>query len=91
VIEATCSRRDAASVLFNLPGYRVLEAVDSPLPVAGPVLVLWRRRRFICAETACGRRTFAEDTAQVPFRARCTTRLRQAALDARHRCRRRGR
>jgi transposase len=31
VNEATCSRRDAASVLFDLPGYRVLEAVDLPL------------------------------------------------------------
>lgn len=27
--EATCSRRDAASVLFDLPGYRVLDAVDT--------------------------------------------------------------
>lgn len=27
--EATCSRRDAASVLFDLPGYRVVDAVDA--------------------------------------------------------------
>src|SRR5665647_597426 len=26
-----CSRRDAASVLLNPPGYRVVEAVDGPL------------------------------------------------------------
>ncbi len=25
------SRRDAASVIFNLPGYRVIDAVDLPL------------------------------------------------------------
>jgi transposase len=31
VFEPTGSRRDAASVIFNLPGYRVLEAVDLPL------------------------------------------------------------
>ena len=92
MIEATCSRRDAASVLFNLSGYRVIEAVDSPLgvrrvlvestdpeggcpscgvltsrvhqrtlqrlwdvPVAGPVLVLWRKRRFVCVESRCAR------------------------------------
>jgi transposase len=30
VSEATGSQRDAASVLFDLPGYRVLEAVDRP-------------------------------------------------------------
>jgi hypothetical protein len=28
VFEPTGSRRDAASVIFNLPGYRVVEAVD---------------------------------------------------------------
>ena len=28
--EATGSQRDAASVLLNLPGHRVLEAVDHP-------------------------------------------------------------
>jgi hypothetical protein len=33
VIEPTCSQRDAASVLFNLSGYRVVEAVDGPLGV----------------------------------------------------------
>lgn len=119
MIEATCSRRDAASVLFNLPGYRVIEAVVTALgvrrvliesteaeagcpscgvltgrvhqrtnqqirdvPVAGPVLVVWSKRRFACAERRCERRTFAERTAQVPFRARCTTRLREEVLAA---------
>jgi transposase len=33
VFEPTGSRRDAASVIFNLPGYRVIEAVY--LPSAG--------------------------------------------------------
>ena len=31
MIEPMCSRRDAASVPFNLSGYRVVEAVDCPL------------------------------------------------------------
>ena len=30
MFELTGSRRDAASVIFNLPGYRVVEAVDLP-------------------------------------------------------------
>jgi transposase len=31
LFEPTGSRRDAASVIFNLPGYRVIDAVDLPL------------------------------------------------------------
>ena len=31
MFEPTVSRRDAASVIFNLPGYRVIDAVDLPL------------------------------------------------------------
>ena len=31
MIEPTCSRRDAASVIFNLPDYHVIDAVDLPL------------------------------------------------------------
>jgi hypothetical protein len=30
VIEATGSPREAASVLFYLPGYRVIDSVDDP-------------------------------------------------------------
>jgi transposase len=119
VIEPTCSQRDAASVLFNLSGYRVVEAVDGPLgvrrvvvesldreggcpscgvltarvhqrtlqrirdvPVGGAVEVWWRKRRFACTESACRRRTFAEQTKQVPTRARCTARLKVAVLEA---------
>jgi transposase len=103
VFEPTGSRRDAASVIFNLPGYRVIEAVDLPLggrrikvvPVdrddgcpncgvvssrvhawvtqrirdiqhAGPVEVVVRKPRLVCAEPACGRRTFTPATTQLP-------------------------
>lgn len=125
MIEPTSSRRDAASVLFNLPGYRVLDAVDRPgeegggrwvliastaaqaacpgcgvlsgrvhqrvrqrlrdLPIAGPaggLEVVLLKRRFACAEVLCRRRTFAEVSDEVPARARLTTRLRTAMLEA---------
>lgn len=117
--EATGSLRDAASVLLNLPGHRVLKAVDHPdgarevlvastatqaacpgcgvlssrvhqrvrqrlrdVPVAGAVDVVLVRRRFACAESECGRRTFVEVTDEVPARARVSTRLRRLLLAA---------
>jgi transposase len=106
-------------VIFNLPGYRVIEAVDLPLggrrvkvqPVdldqgcpdcgvvssrlnawvrqrvrdiahAGRVEVVVRKPRLVCAEPACGRRTFTPTSEQLPARARCTTRLKTALLSA---------
>ena len=30
MIEPTCSPRDAASVIFNLPDYHVIDAIDLP-------------------------------------------------------------
>jgi transposase len=119
VIEATGSPRDAASVLFDLPGYCVVDAVDrrgglrqvtiaatalenacpscgvlsgrvhqrsrqrlADLPIAGPVDVVLIKRRFRCAEQLCARKTFVEVTEEVPLRARLTTRLRAAVLEA---------
>jgi transposase len=119
VFEPMGSQRDAASVIFNLPGYRVIDAVDLPLggrrvkveptdlesgcpgcgvvssrvhawvvqrvrdvPHAGRVEVLVRKPRLVCAEPACRRRTFTHTSSQLPVRARCTTRLRTAALAA---------
>ena len=113
------SRRDAASVIFNLPGYRVIEAADLPLggrrvkvqpvergegcpecgvvsrrvhawsvqrvrdvPHAGRVEVVVRKPRLVCDEPLCRRRTFTPATAELPVRARCTSRLRAAVLDA---------
>jgi zinc-finger of transposase IS204/IS1001/IS1096/IS1165/Helix-turn-helix domain of transposase family ISL3 len=107
-------------VIFNLPGYRVVEAVDLPLrgrrvkvqpvdlddgcpgcgvvssrvhawveqrvrdiPHAGQVVVVVvGKPRLICVEPACGRRTFTPTTEELPARARCTTRLKTALLDA---------
>ena len=119
MFEPTGSRRDVASVIFNLPGYRVVDAVDWPLrgrrvkvqpvdlddgcpgcgvvssrvhawveqrvrdiPHAGQVVVVVRKPRLICLEPGCGRRTFTPATEQLPVRARCTTRLKTALLDA---------
>ncbi|SDC00345.1 hypothetical protein GA0111570_113111, partial [Raineyella antarctica] len=31
MIEPTCSQHDAASVIFNLPDYHVIDAIDLPL------------------------------------------------------------
>lgn len=122
--EPTCPQpvasRDAASLIFNLPGYTVIDAVDLPLggrrvvvradaqdegcpacgvistrvhawasqrvkdiPAGGEVVeVVVRKPRWLCAEAACGRRTFVQVTDQLPFRGRCLTRLRAAVLEA---------
>ncbi|CAN7175159.1 transposase family protein [Pseudarthrobacter oxydans] len=36
------------------------------IPVAGPVEVVWAKRRFFCDEHLCPRQTFTEETSQVP-------------------------
>jgi len=59
------------------------------LPVGGRATRLrWRKRRWHCDQPGCPRRTFTEQVAQVPARARITVRLRQAAgaavADANH-------
>jgi transposase len=106
-------------VIFNLPGYRVVDAVDLRLggrrvkvepvevedgcpacgvvssrvhawveqrvrdvPHAGQVEVVVRKPRLVCTEPACGRRTFTTATEQLPVRARCTSRLKTALLEA---------
>jgi transposase len=111
---------DAASILFNLPGYRVLsvhrqdeghrqvlvetEESEGACPACGvltsrvqarpmqqvkdlpcgggPVTLLVRKRRYVCAEELCPRRTFTEATDQLPARARLTTRLAGAVVNA---------
>lgn len=118
--EPTWPQRDAASLIFNLPGYVVIDAVDLPLggrrvtvqaedqdegcpacgvistrvhawtaqrvkdiPAGGELLeVVVRKPRWVCAEPACGRKTFVQVTDQLPSRARCLTRLKAAVLDA---------
>ena len=118
--EPTWAQRDAASLIFNLPGYTVIDAIDLPLggrrvivradaqdegcpgcgvvstrvhawssqrvkdiPVGGGLVeVVVRKPRWLCAETACGRRTFVQVTDQLPFRARCLSRLREQMLEA---------
>lgn len=118
MIEPTVSSPDAASVIFNLPDFRVLGAsiqafgqrrirIGSMLeagcpscgtvsvrrhskrlqrvrdiPVGGPVEVFWVKYRFFCDEFLCARRTFTEETSEVPRRARSTDRLRRALVDA---------
>jgi len=106
-------------VIFNLPDYHVIDAVDLPLGgrrvvvqagtvadacpdcgvvsgrvhawsrqrvrdigQAGRIEVVVLKPRLVCAEAACSRRTFTQATAELPLRARCTTRLRAAMLEA---------
>ena len=50
---------------------RVKDLPHGPVP-----LVVWVRKRcFACVEVLCGRRSFTETSAQLPARARVTTRL----------------
>ena len=113
---------DAASILFNLSGYRVVSAtpgvgVEQPRQVlietttsegacpscgvlssriqARPTQrvkdvacggqrldVLVRKRRYACREVLCPRRSFTEETEQLPARARVTTRLAEQVITA---------
>ncbi|KGH44871.1 transposase [Modestobacter caceresii] len=118
MFEPTGSQRDAASAIFNLPDYRVIDAITDAdgvrrievestalpgcpvcgvlavrvhsrrrqrlrdLPVAGPVELVWAKRRWFCDETRCSRKTFSEVTGQVPAYARSTARLCQALVTA---------
>ena len=52
------------------------------LPVAGPVELVWVKRRWFCDQGRCPRGTFSEVTDQVPAFARSTARLCQALVAA---------
>jgi len=52
------------------------------LPVAGPVELVWVKRRWFCDQARCPRGTFSEVTDQVPAFARSTARLCQALVAA---------
>lgn len=118
MFEPTGSQRDAASAIFNLPDYRVIDVVTDAegvrliqvestappgcpvcgvlagrvhsrrrqrlrdVPVAGPIELVWVKRRWFCDESRCRRRTFSEVTDQVPAFARSTARLCQALVTA---------
>lgn len=43
------------------------------------VRLLWHKRRWLCANAECGKRSFTESVPQVPSRARLTSRLRAQA------------
>jgi len=53
------------------------------LPVADAQVALWwRKRRLICVESSCSRRSFTPTTDEIPARARLTARLRQRLAEA---------
>jgi transposase len=60
-----------SALIKDRPTSRVKDLPHGPLP-----LVVWvRKRRFSCAQRLCERRSFTETSAQLPARARLTTRL----------------
>ena len=60
-----------SALVKDRPTSRVKDLPHGPVP-----LVVWvRKRRFACAEVLCERRSFTETSAQLPARARVTTRL----------------
>ena len=106
---------DATTLLFDLPGFRVVSCQEAPpdgrrvvvmqeadehacprcgvlvggrpydvresrltdLPMGHrPLEVIWRKRRYRCAERGCPQRVFTERSEQVPPRHRLTARLR---------------
>lgn len=113
---------DAASILFNLSGYRVVSAspavgdeqprqvlietvvAEGACPSCGVLSsrvqarptqcvkdvacggerleVVVRKRRYVCRERLCQRRSFTEETEQLPARARVTTRLTERVITA---------
>ena len=53
------------------------------LPVADAQVALWwRKRRLLCLEPTCARRSFTQVTAEIPARSRLTARLRQHLAEA---------
>ena len=60
-----------SGLIKDRPTSRVKDLPHGPVP-----LVVWvRKRRFACVEVLCARRSFTETSAQLPARARVTTRL----------------
>ena len=78
VREAACP---ACGVATSRVHQRTVQRVRD-VPFDGQVTVVWVKRRWRCAESACGRVTFTEHTDQVPVRARMTTRLKDAVVVA---------
>ena len=80
-----CARNEApcpsCGVFTSSVHQRTLQRVRD-VPFDGPVVVVWDKKRWRCWEIACSRRSFTEATAQVPARARFTTRLGVAVLSA---------
>jgi transposase len=60
-----------SGVIKDRPTSRVRDLPHGPVP-----LIVWvRKRRFACVEVLCRRRSFTEVSAQLPARARVTSRL----------------
>ncbi len=77
-VEAACP---SCGVFTSSVHQRTLQRVRD-VGFDGPVVVLWRKKRWRCYESACSRASFVEHTEQVPRLARMTTRLATRVLAA---------
>ena len=79
MIEPTCSWRDAASVVFDLPDYLAIDAVDLPsgsrrmFVQADSVELIVVKPQLVCGERVCPHRRFTQTTPELPLPARCTS------------------
>ena len=79
--DATATACPTCGTFATLPkGWTCTRPRDLPYG-QHPLRLIWRKRRWYCTQPACARTSFTESVAQVPARARITTRLRQAAGD----------
>jgi transposase len=77
--DATATACPACGTFATIPkGWATTRPRDLPYGQHG-LRLIWRKRRWYCTEATCTRASFTESVAQVPPRARITTRLRQAA------------
>ncbi|WP_422387513.1 ISL3 family transposase [Arthrobacter sulfonylureivorans] len=67
-----------SSVVHSRPVHRVRDVQCG----GGALEVLVRKRRLVCREQQCSRRSFVQTTEQLPLRARVTTRLVEDIVDA---------
>jgi len=61
---------------------RPLTRIKDVPGAAGPVILWWRKRRLMCIQQRCPRRSFMQVTVEVPPRSRLTDRLRHALARA---------
>lgn len=72
--EASCP---SSGVLTTRIHARVAHRIKDLTSVGDDLRILVRKRRLVCLESACARRSFVQSIERLPFRGRITTRLSQ--------------